>query len=184
MMSRSRSTSACAWASSVRSPAICAAKSHTNRCSASTSTGSVARSMFTHRILMPAGRNTHVYHHRESISRNPNSAGSRHPSAGNGRSPAAFGSAPVDPLDQHRELRRTQRQRPTRLDVRWPEKDAVLEPLGEEAEAGPIPEHDLDQVGLPTSEQEEVAREGILPQQALDQHGEPLDALALMRSSA
>jgi hypothetical protein len=54
----------------------------------------------------------------------------------------------------------------------------VFEPLGEEAEAGPIPEHDLDEVRLPTAEHEEVAREGILPQQALDQHGKPVDALA------
>jgi hypothetical protein len=54
----------------------------------------------------------------------------------------------------------------------------VLEPLGEQAEAGAIPEHNFDEVGLPTSEHEKVAREGILPQYALDQHREPIDALA------
>ena len=59
----------------------------------------------------------------------------------------------------------------------------MLEPLGEQAEAGAIPEHDFDEVGLPTPEHEEMAREGILPQHALDQHREPIDALALMWSS-
>src|SRR5882672_2975830 len=32
--------------------------------------------------------------------------------------------------------------------------------------------------GLPTAEQKEVARKGILPRHALDQHGKPVDALA------
>jgi hypothetical protein len=41
---------ACAWASSDRSPATCAARSRTNWCSVSTSEGSAARSMSTHRI--------------------------------------------------------------------------------------------------------------------------------------
>src|SRR5258705_2821687 len=59
-----------------------------------------------------------------------------------------------------------------------PEKYAVLEPLGEQAEAGAIPEHDFDEVGLPTPEHEEMAREGILPQHALHQHRQPVDALA------
>src|SRR5260370_23936747 len=59
-----------------------------------------------------------------------------------------------------------------------PEKYAVLEPLGEQAKAGAIPEHDFDEVGLPTPEQEEMAREGILPQHALHQHRQPVDALA------
>jgi hypothetical protein len=31
---------------------------------------------------------------------------------------------------------------------------------------------------IPTPEHEEMAREGILPQHALHQHGEPIDALA------
>src|ERR1700677_744045 len=74
--------------------------------------------------------------------------------------------------------RRVQHQRPTRVDVRRPEEDAVLEPLGEEAEAGAIPEHNFDEVGLPTPEHEDMAREGILPQHALDQHRKPIDAFA------
>src|SRR5260370_33399000 len=41
-----------------------------------------------------------------------------------------------------------------------------------------MPENDLDEVGLPAGEQKEVARKGILPQHALDQHGKPVDALA------
>src|SRR5260221_2301129 len=41
-----------------------------------------------------------------------------------------------------------------------------------------IPEHDLEQVGLAAPEHEQVARERILPQHPLDQHGETVDALA------
>jgi hypothetical protein len=33
---------------------------------------------------------------------------------------------------------------------------ALLQPLGEQTEARPIPENDLDEVGLPTVEQKEV----------------------------
>jgi crotonobetainyl-CoA:carnitine CoA-transferase CaiB-like acyl-CoA transferase len=55
----------------------------------------------------------------------------------------AFLSGQVANYNQHRQLRRVQHQRPTRLDVRGPEEYAVLEPLGEEAEAGAIPERDF-----------------------------------------
>ena len=44
----------------------------------------------------------------------------------------------------------------------------MLEPFGEEAKASAIPKHDFDEVGLPAPEHEEMAREGILPQHALD----------------
>jgi hypothetical protein len=74
--------------------------------------------------------------------------------------------------------RRVQHQRPTRVDVRRPEEYAVLESLGKEAEAGAIPEHNFDEVGLPTPVHEEMAREGILRQHALHQHREPIDAFA------
>src|SRR6266436_4347372 len=54
----------------------------------------------------------------------------------------------------------------------------MLEPLGEEAKPGAIPIDDLDEIGLAATEQEQVSREGVLPQHALDQHGEPVNALA------
>src|SRR6266404_397264 len=95
-----------------------------------------------------------------------------------GRSPLPLGCAPVDAVNQHRQLRRVQHQRPTRIDVRRPKEYAVFEPLGEQAEAGAVPEYDLDEIGLPTPEQEEVARERILPQHALHQHSKSIDALA------
>src|SRR5262249_11435087 len=76
------------------------------------------------------------------------------------------------------QLLRAQRQRLARIDVRWPQEHALFEPLGEQAQTGPVPEHDLDQAGLATAKHEEMAREGIQPQHALDQHGEPVDALA------
>src|SRR6266403_1906272 len=53
----------------------------------------------------------------------------------------------------------------------------MLEPLGEQAETGAIPIDDLDEIGL-AAQHEQVPREGVLPQHALDQHGEPVDALA------
>jgi len=66
---------------------------------------------------------------------------------------------------------RGQRQRLAGLDAWGPQKDAVLEPLGEQAEPGPVPEHDLDEVGLGAApEHEQVAGEQILPQHALHQH--------------
>jgi protein-L-isoaspartate(D-aspartate) O-methyltransferase len=50
-----------------------------------------------------------------------------------------FRSAPVHAVDQRRQLRRGQRQRLSRFDARRPQKDAVLEPFGEQAESGSIP---------------------------------------------
>jgi hypothetical protein len=70
---------------------------------------------------------------------------------------------------------RAQRQCLTRIDVWWPEEHALFEPLREQAQT-PVPEHDLDQVGFATAKHEQMAREGILPQHALDQHGEPVDS--------
>jgi len=59
----------------------------------------------------------------------------------------------------------------------------MLEPLGEQAKSGPVPEHDLDKIGLATPKNEQMTRKRILPQHALDQHGKPIDAFALMWSS-
>lgn len=58
--------------------------------------------------------------------------------------------------------------------VRRAEEDTLLGPLGEKAQPGPIPEHDLDEVGLAAAEYEQVTREGVLPQDTLDQHGKPV----------
>src|ERR1700712_3860855 len=55
----------------------------------------------------------------------------------------------------------------------------MLEPFGEQAEPGAVPIDDLDQVGPGASaEYEQVARERILLQHALHQHGQAIDALA------
>ena len=59
-----------------------------------------------------------------------------------------------------------------------PQEAAMLEPLGEEAKPGAIPIDDLDEIGLAAAEHEQVPLEGVLPQHALDQHREPVDALA------
>jgi hypothetical protein len=55
----------------------------------------------------------------------------------------------------------------------------VLKPFREETQASPVPEYDLDEVGSGAApEYKQVAGERILPQQALHQHGEAIDALA------
>ena len=56
-------------------------------------------------------------------------------------------------------------------------EDAVLEPLVK-SKVGCDPVDNLDEIGLAAAEHEQVPREGVLPQHALDQHGEPIDALA------
>src|ERR1700726_4396607 len=65
-----------------------------------------------------------------------------------------------------------------RFEVRRPQEHAVLEPLGEHAEAGVVPVHDFDEIALPAPEHEQMARERVLPQDTLDQHGDAVDAFA------
>ena len=50
----------------------------------------------------------------------------------------------------------------------------MLEPLREQAQAGPIPEHDLDQIAIAAPEDEKVAGERILLQLLLYQQGQPV----------
>src|SRR5262249_26321301 len=64
------------------------------------------------------------------------------------------------------------------IGVGCPKKRALFEPLREQAQTCPVPEHNLDQVGFATAKHEEMARERVLPQYGLYQHGEPVDALA------
>jgi hypothetical protein len=49
----------------------------------------------------------------------------------------------------------------------------MFQPLREQAQAGSVPEGDLDEVGLAASEDKEVAG-GILLQHLLDQQGQPV----------
>src|SRR5688572_12297144 len=86
--------------------------------------------------------------------------------------------APVDTVNQPGELRRRQRQRFASLDVQGPKKDAVLEPLGEKTKPAAVPEQNLEKFGPAAPERKQMSGEWILPQHALDQHGEPIDAFA------
>jgi len=65
--------------------------------------------------VMPTSSGTHCDHRRESIGRKPTIGQLMLASSGNSRPPSAVGSAPIDALDQHRELCRSQRQRSARL---------------------------------------------------------------------
>jgi hypothetical protein len=77
------------------------------------------------------------------------------------------------------ERRGGQRQRLAGLKAWRPEKDAVLKPFCEQAEAGAVPTDDLDQVGPGAApKREQVAGERILMQHALHQHREAIDTFA------
>ena len=70
-----------------------------------------------------------------------------------------LGRAPVDPVEQGRELIGGERQRSPPLDVRRPEENAMLQPLGEQAQARAVPEHNLDEIGLTSPEDKEMPGE-------------------------
>src|SRR5206468_3534873 len=90
-------------------------------------------------------------------------------SAGQKWTPEAFRRAPVDALDQHRELRWCQRHRAAGLRHARPPKASVIDALGEQAQPRAIPKQDLQQRGLPAAEDEQMTREGVLLQVFLDQ---------------
>src|SRR5512133_843607 len=89
-------------------------------------------------------------------------------SAGTGRTIGAQRRSPVDPLQQHRELRRAQRHRP--LARLRPDEPAPLQPLAEQAETLAVPVQHLDQVAAPAAKDEQMPGERILPQHLLRQH--------------
>ena len=58
-----------------------------------------------------------------------------------------------------------------------PREAALLQPLGEQAEALAVPVQNLDQVAAPAAEHEQVARERLLLQHLLRQHRQAVEAL-------
>ena len=78
-------------------------------------------------------------------------------SAGKSGPPYAFGHAPVDALDQHRELRRRQRDRAFVPRHPRPHEPALIEPLGEQAQPVAVPEQDLDDLRSFAPEGEQMA---------------------------
>jgi len=93
--------------------------------------------------------------------------------------PEAFRRSPIDTLDQHRELRRRQHYRATRLGRAWPHELRAFDPLGEQTQPCPIPKQDLQERSILAAEDEQVARERILLQVFLDQCGEPIEPLCM-----
>lgn len=81
---------------------------------------------------------------------------------------------PVDAFEQHRQLRRCQRHAPVR-DLR-PDELAVLEPLGEQAQAVAVPSQHLDSVSASAPEHEDLAAEGIGLELDLNEGRQPVEA--------
>src|SRR5512144_2284100 len=97
---------------------------------------------------------------------------------------------PVDPLEQHRQLRRAQRHRA--LPGLRPDEQAPLQPLGEQAETLAVPEQaetlavpiqHFDQVAALAAEDEQMPGERILPQHLLRQQQKPVEPLAPVRGA-
>src|SRR5512147_2029423 len=96
-------------------------------------------------------------------------------SAGTARTSGAQRRPPVDPLQQHRELRRAQRHRP--LARLRPDEPSALQPLAEQAETLTVPIQHLDQVAAPAAKDEQMPGERILPQHLLRQHRKPVSLM-------
>src|SRR5271163_887749 len=93
------------------------------------------------------------------------------------RSPDALGNPPVDALDQHGELRRTERDGAFEPRHPRPHESALIEPLGEQAQPVSVPKKDLDDLGPLAPEGEQMAAKRILLQRALNQQRQPVHAL-------
>src|SRR5512132_2025590 len=92
-------------------------------------------------------------------------------SPGTRRTIGASRSPPVDPLEQHRQLRRAQRHRA--LARLRPDEPAALQPLGEQAETLTVPIQHLDEVAAPAAKDEQMPGERVLPQHLLRPHRTP-----------
>ena len=65
------------------------------------------------------------------------------------RPPGPQRRAPIDALQQHRQLCRCDRQTPVHR--RWPDEPALLKALGEQTRPLPVPPYDLDKITAPTT---------------------------------
>src|SRR6266481_2278002 len=90
--------------------------------------------------------------------------------------------APVDAFDQHRQLRRRQRDHSV-LRLR-PDEPTLLKPLGEKHETLAIEIDRLDQIAAPAPEDEQSADIGIGAEHALDLGHEPIETLPHVRGAA
>src|SRR6266566_4968197 len=104
-------------------------------------------------IRRPLGPLNHWLSQFAAACRRPSSAGELRP-PGSPRHP------PVDPLEQHRELRPAQHHNAL-LSPR-PHESAALQPLGEQAQPVAIPPQQLDQIAAAATTAKYVTRERIL----------------------
>src|ERR1039457_1162937 len=93
--------------------------------------------------------------------------------------PRAFRVPPVDPFEQHRELRRAQRDAPG-LGLR-PNKSAPLKTLRQQAHSVAVTPQQLHQVASAATECEDVTAERILRQRHLDLRCQRVDTAAHVR---
>src|SRR3712207_8419832 len=98
------------------------------------------------------------------------------------RSPGPLRRSPVDPLEQHRQLRRGHRDPALRR--RRPNKSTPFQALAEQAGAPAVEPDHLYQVAPPAAEHEQVARVGGLPEDLLGQGGKERKKTRLKYSHA
>src|SRR5438105_1728140 len=96
--------------------------------------------------------------------------------------PRAFRVPPVDPFQQHRELRGAQRDAPG-FGLR-PNKSAPLKTLRQHAHAVAVTPQQLHQVASAAAEREDVATERILRQRHLNLRCQRVDAAAHVRHAS
>ncbi len=96
--------------------------------------------------------------------------------------PASFGTPgarrhpPIDALQQHRQLRRRQKDRAV-LGL-GPDEATLFQALREQAKALPVPPQHLDQVTAAATENQQLAAEGILTEMVLGQRREAIETAA------
>src|SRR5581483_301386 len=93
-----------------------------------------------------------------------------------GRLPRALWGAPIDAFQQHRQLCRGERD--GALLRHRPHEAALLQPLGEQAEALPVPVENLDEIAALAAEGEQVAGKWVLLQYLLRHHTEAVETAA------
>jgi len=83
--------------------------------------------------------------------------------------------APVDAFQQHRELRRCERDAAGR--GLWPDEAATLEPLGQQHQSLSVEPQDLQDVAALATEDEDVAAERIGRERRLGHGSQTIEAL-------
>jgi hypothetical protein len=95
------------------------------------------------------------------------------------RPPGTLRRTPVNTLQQHRQLRRADRQLALRR--RWPDEPSLFKALGKQAGPLAVPPNDLDQIAATSTKNEKMTRERILLQHPLGQRRQRVEALPHVR---